>query len=166
VLPVEFEIRPVVIERSDLPQSCGMAAEAVGSSSCFKLFVMIVFMTVGTAGGQARKPLNHDSRRIPYKMTNPAAFGCMGAVKQETGAGMVKRNFAPGCGFMAGIAVLVRVILFLEERTVNVLVAVGTANSDVFETPFGLFPVTGKTGCGQVGILQPEAACVMLLDGI
>jgi hypothetical protein len=46
VFPVESEIRPVVIERSDLPQSCGMAAEAVGIPSGFKLFVMIVLVTV------------------------------------------------------------------------------------------------------------------------
>lgn len=165
VFPVKFEFGFIMIECFHFPCHHGMASQAIGGSILFELPVMIVFMAVRTSGSQPREPLDKHSRGILDEMTNPAAFPGMSADKVKPGKLMVKFNIRPCRRVMAGIAVVVGIILFIQVTDVNVFMAIGTLQPNVFKAPFILLLMTGETGCCKMRILQFECPCIMLLHG-
>ena len=47
----------------------------------------------------------------------------------------------------------------------DVLMAIGTFQTEIPEVPFLLFLVAGEAGCGKMGALKGEFPAVMLFDG-
>ena len=78
---------------------------------------------------------------------------------------MIKTDIRPGRFIMAAPAVVLRIILNADNSLVDIPVAVGTMQSDVFKAPFFLFFVTGNTRGGNMSSPEEEISQVMLIDG-
>ena len=79
---------------------------------------------------------------------------------------MIKTNFTPSITAMATLTVSFRVIFFIKIGFMDVFVAVDTLQSDVPETPFILFFMTGKTGRRKVRSGQFKLAMIMHFKGV
>ena len=74
---------------------------------------------------------------------------------------MVETNFCPLIYRMATFAVCVRIILFVNQRTMDVVMTINTIDSDISEFPAFLFFMTDKTRCCQVCPFEMKIGFVM-----
>jgi len=102
---VQFEGRfIIVVELLNLPVVRFVAPQTIRRPVYIKLPEMIILVAVGANLQHSRKPLNLLSFRVLYKMTGPAALGCMRPRKHPTGRGMVEGHLAPRGWIVAALA--------------------------------------------------------------
>lgn len=89
----------------------------------------------------------------------------MGTRKCKPGLGMVKGYVVPLGRVMAGSTILFRIIFLINKALVDVFMAIGATDTDLPETPFLLFLVTGKTRGCKVRPFKLKDSRIMLFDG-
>jgi hypothetical protein len=78
---------------------------------------------------------------------------------------VIKVNFTPFIAAMAALTGSFPVIFFIQEKFMDIIMAIDTADTNLSETPFVILFMTGKTGCGQVGAFQLKFSLVMPFNG-
>ena len=79
---------------------------------------------------------------------------------------MVKGDIAPPGVFVACQAMLIRIVFLIQNRSVNVLVAVAALFTDLPELPAFTFAVAVETGYGLVSTTKGKGSFIVPLDGI
>jgi len=79
---------------------------------------------------------------------------------------MVKRDIAPPGVIVASQALLIGIVLWIQNCSVNVLVAVVAFFTDLPEFPALTFAVAVETGYGLVSAAQGKGSAPVPFDGI
>ena len=79
---------------------------------------------------------------------------------------MIKGNIAPLGVLVAGQALLIRIVLRIQDLSMDVLMAVAALFTDLPEFPALIFTVAVETGYGLVGASQGKGSVVVPFDGV
>ena len=132
---------------------------------------MRIFMTFQTVGGKLREDLHRPGQLSRsyllnwFEMTRSAGLFLMGSFKDVTCPGMIKCYFVPTIHAVAAYTARFRIIFLLQNRFVDILMAIPTVYSYLPETPPIILLVTGKAGGCQVSPAQLKGTLVMHFDG-
>ena len=89
-------------------------------------------------------------------MAGPAGLLPVFPFQAVTREGMVKAYITPAGILMADRTLFIGVVLGLQDRRMDVFMAVAACDADLPEFPAVSFPVTVKAGCCQMGPVQDE----------
>jgi hypothetical protein len=161
---VQRECSPHVVKQPCLPVEIVMAFQA-RSTLGSELSVVNLPVAVQAVGRELGELLHHRSLAPGPEMAGPAGLLSMGAFQQVVCKGMVEGDVAPSGIFVAGGALLVRVILLIQDRRMDVFVTVLTQGADPPEFPAISFPVAVKAWDGQVRPTESKWRLLMLFYG-
>ena len=136
MLSVQPECRAVMIELSNFPVCRFMTPLAIGLPFLRELPCMRIKVTASAVLLHSLELLNRHSMLIFPEMTFPASYSRMRACQRIRGSGMIEGNHIPSFIAMALSAVRLRIILLVQIRCMNILVAICTPAPDLTETPF------------------------------
>jgi hypothetical protein len=123
----------------------------------------VAFQAIGRESGEILRGITSLTRA---EMAGPAGLFPVHPFQKVARGAMVKGDIIPTGISMARQALLIGVILQIQNCGVNVLVTVVALDSDLPEFPALIFSVAVKTGYGQVGAAQGKGSFPVPFDCI
>jgi hypothetical protein len=84
--------------------------------------------------------------------------------KRKAGDRMVIRDAAPSGRIMTGSTIGFRIVFFIDQSVMDVLMAIDTTNPNIPETPVAGFLMTGNAGSCQMTPFETESSLVVLVN--
>jgi len=123
-------------------------------------------MTIRADGGQLRELLNHPALFPLSEMAGFTGLVFMGTFQPVPCPGMIKGNLTPAGCLMAVLTTGFRIVLLIQERDMDIFVAVGTICSQLSKGPPVVLFMAFKTRSGQVSSCQLKGVSVVSFNGI
>ena len=127
------------------------------------MYLTVAFQAIGREFGEMQDRLIRLGR---INMAGPAGLFSVCPFQYVARATMVKGDIIPPGVFVACYTLLVGIVLWIQNSSVNVLVAVLALRTDLPEFPAFTFPVAVETGYGLVCAVQGKGSFVVPFDGV